>query len=67
MSQPTFSDTPARPRFRQIVDVLRQQIVDGDLPVHAALPSERVIAEQHDVSRMTARRALEALELEGLA
>lgn len=37
------------------------------MPEHSALPSERVIAERHDVSRMTARRALEALEAEGLA
>ncbi|NKB28462.1 MAG: UTRA domain-containing protein [Rhodobacteraceae bacterium] len=55
------------PRFRQIVDALRQDIVGGSLPQHAPLPSERVVAEQHDVSRMTARRALETLELEGLA
>lgn len=47
--------------------MLRQKIVGGALLEHAALPSERVIAEQHDVSRMTARRALEALEAEGLA
>ena len=67
LSQPSPIDAPIVPRFRQIVDILRQQISDGDLPEHAALPSERVIAEQHGVSRMTARRALEALELEGLA
>lgn len=67
MSQPTPSNAPAAPRFRQIVAALRQQIIDGALTEHTALPSERTIAEQHDVSRMTARRALEALELEGLA
>jgi GntR family transcriptional regulator len=61
------SDTPVTPRFRQIVDALRRQIVDGALPEHAPLPSERTIAQQYDVSRMTARRALESLELEGLA
>ena len=66
MPRPKPTDT-ATPRFRQIVDVLRQDIVDGTLSRHDALPSERVIAEQHDVSRMTARRALETLELEGLA
>ncbi len=55
------------PRFRVIVDCLRQGIVDGSLPAHAALPSERAVAELHGVSRMTARRALEAMEAEGLA
>ncbi len=46
---------------------MRRQIVSGALAEHSALPSERAIAEQHDVSRMTARRALAALEAEGLA
>ncbi|MGB3177698.1 MAG: GntR family transcriptional regulator [Albidovulum sp.] len=57
----------AAPRFRQIVDALRQAIAEGTLCAHAALPSERVVAELHGVSRMTARRALEAMEAEGLA
>ncbi len=55
------------PRFRQIVDYLRDQIKQGGLSDHAALPSERVVADSHNVSRMTARRALEAIEAEGLA
>lgn len=55
------------PLFRQIVDDLKTRIVGGNLAEHAALPSERVVAEQHNVSRMTARRALEAVEAEGLA
>jgi GntR family transcriptional regulator len=72
-----MSDLPVRhgpdhgsaqaPLFRQIVDHLRHEIVAGNLPEHAALPSERVVAERHGVSRMTARRALEAVEAEGLA
>ena len=59
-------DSPA-PRFRQIVDRLRHEIIGGGLAEHAPLPSERAIAELHGVSRMTARRALEAVEAEGLA
>ncbi|MFT5631081.1 MAG: GntR family transcriptional regulator [Gammaproteobacteria bacterium] len=55
------------PRFRQIFDILRNEITTGNLPEHTALPSERVVAEQHGVSRMTARRALEALDAEGLS
>jgi len=55
------------PRFRQIVDHLRREIIGRRLPEHAALPSERAVAEIHNVSRMTARRALEAIEVEGLA
>lgn len=65
---PAAPNTKLRaPRFRMIVDDLRAAILDGDLGVHDALPSERVIAEENGVSRMTARRALEALEAEGLA
>ena len=55
------------PLFRQIVEHLKNQIHTGILSVHEALPTERLVAEQHGVSRMTARRALEAIEAEGLA
>ena len=57
----------ATPLFRQIVNDLRRRIVNGDVAEHEALPSERVVAESYDVSRMTARRALENIEAEGLA
>jgi len=59
--------TEAPPRFRLIFNALRHEITSGNLAEHAALPSERVVADTYDVSRMTARRALEALEIEGLA
>lgn len=55
------------PRFLQIVEILRGQIQSGELFEHTPLPSERKISEQYDVSRMTARRALLAIETEGLA
>lgn len=67
MSQKPSGSSGTSPRFRQIVENLRREIVDGTLPAHAALPSERVIAEQQGVSRMTARRSLELMEAEGLA
>ncbi|MCK0126909.1 GntR family transcriptional regulator, partial [Gelidibacter sp. F2691] len=55
-----------RPRFLQIANEIRGQIQRGDLTVHDILPSERSLSEQYGVSRMTGRRALEALETEGL-
>lgn len=67
MSQPALMKTDRSPRFRQIVEHLKQEISEGALPAHSALPSERALAELHGVSRMTARRALEAVEAEGLA
>lgn len=54
------------PRFLQIANEIRGQIRRGELSVHDILPSERSLSEQHNVSRMTGRRALEALETEGL-
>ncbi|MCV0425645.1 MAG: GntR family transcriptional regulator [Roseibium sp.] len=62
----TSTSNSETPRFRQIVEALREQITNGKLPEHSPLPSERLLAEDHAVSRMTARRALEAVEAEGL-
>ncbi len=59
-------DLSPRPRFLQITDEIRSQIATGALKEHDILPSERGLAEQFAVSRMTGRRALEALETEGL-
>ena len=55
------------PRFRQIFESIRSEIVAGVLSKHAALPFERAVAAQYRVSRMTARRALEVVETQGLA
>lgn len=54
------------PRFLQIANEIRDQIQRGDLTEHDILPSERSLSERYGVSRMTGRRALEALETEGL-
>lgn len=50
----------------QIVDRLTKAIRDGQLPVGERLPSEREMAEQLDVSRVTVRDALRILEARGL-
>jgi GntR family transcriptional regulator len=49
------------------MEELKTEIIEGNLAEHSALPSERIVAEEHKDSRMTARRALEAVEAEGLA
>ena len=67
MMKKDASQSSSLPLFRQIVDALKTEILSRDMDEHAALPSERAVAEHHDVSRMTARRALEAVEVEGLA
>ncbi len=58
---------PDASRFRQIFESIRSEIVAGVLSEHAALPSERAVAAQYRVSRMTARRALEVIETQDLA
>lgn len=52
-----------RSKFRTLVDELRREI--EELPVGAAIPSERALASDTGVSRMTARRALDELAREG--
>jgi GntR family transcriptional regulator len=58
-------DAPT-PLYLQLQARLRAMIRTGDLPGGVALPSERVLCEQLDMSRMTVRRAVEALVEEGL-
>ncbi len=54
----------ARPKYQRLVDHLRAVI--AELPIGASVPSERALADDSGVSRMTARKALDALEAEGL-
>jgi len=52
-----------RSKFRALVDELRRAI--ESLPVGSPVPSERALAADSGVSRMTARRALDELTREG--
>jgi GntR family transcriptional regulator len=54
------------PRYLAIAGSLRDRIATEQLGPHTLLPSERELAEQHGVSRMTARQALSLLESEGV-
>ncbi len=67
MEKQHYKDKNRMPRFSQIVEHLKGLISQGKLAEHAPLPSERIISEQFEVSRMTARKALLAMEAEGLA
>lgn len=67
MSLPDSNLKNKEPAFQKVIDHFRSQIRSGALLEHAALPSERALGEQFSISRMTARRALLALEMEGLA
>ena len=54
------------PRYIAIAAQVRDRIIVEQLGPHTLLPSERELAEQHQVSRMTARQALSLLENEGV-
>lgn len=54
------------PFYLQIQSLLISQIRNGEYPPDAQLPSESEIAIQHKVSRMTARKALDALVAKGI-
>lgn len=54
------------PRHQQIADQLREEIADEHFEPGDKLPSEKRLCEYFDVSRITVRQALTALENEGL-
>ena len=54
------------PLYLRVCDEIGAQIASGSLPNGWKLPPERVISEQMGVSRATVRRALAALEADGL-
>jgi GntR family transcriptional regulator len=54
------------PLYYQIGTILRKKILSGELPSGSVLPSEDVLAEDYEVSRITVRQALALLEQDGL-
>lgn len=54
------------PAYVAIAENIRHKIASGELQGGDKLPSERELCEQHGVSTITARKALESLRAEGL-
>src|SRR6185503_19643804 len=52
--------------FRQLADLLRDQIESGELGPGEPLPSELRLAQEHGISRTTVRQAIGQLRTEGL-
>lgn len=52
--------------YNRIAAALRTQILSGERPHGARLPTERELCEDYQTSRITIRRALQILEDEGL-
>lgn len=53
-------------RYREIADELRGRVERGEFVAGRLLPSESELSERYRASRVTIRRALEALRTEGL-
>jgi GntR family transcriptional regulator len=58
-------DSP-QPLFLQLQNLLRGQIDEGSLAPGDRISSEHELSREHGISRMTARRALDTLVMEGL-
>src|SRR5690349_329713 len=58
--------TTGPPPYRLIAAGLRDQILDGSLPVGAKLPSQHELAARHHVARATVQSALRTLRDDGL-
>lgn len=54
-----------QPLYRQLVDQIRQQILNGTLAASDRLPPTRAVAQQLGVSRVTVKSAYEQLIMEG--
>ncbi len=54
------------PLYHQLYSVLHEAIVDGTIPFAAQMPTEQQLAATFNVSRITAKRAMDELAAEGL-
>lgn len=53
-------------KARRLYLLLREQILQGEVAIDARLPSEPALAQEHGVSRVTVRRALDKLASDGM-
>ena len=61
-----FSEYKARRASDDIADQIKEAILDGKFHQKDRLPSERSLASQFKVSRLTVREAFRLLEAKGL-
>lgn len=54
------------PLYYQLETIVRKRILSGEFPPDVPLPGEESLGKEYEVSRITVRRALAALEQEGL-
>ena len=54
------------PLYHQLYSVLKEAILDGTIPFGAQMPTEQLLTATFDVSRITAKRAMDELAAENL-
>ena len=54
------------PKYEEIAGIIRNRISNGTYPVDTKLPIQSDLAEEFGVSRMTVKKAIEILTIEGL-
>lgn len=54
------------PYYRQLYEILRKDIVEGQRPAGELLPSESELIDRYQVSRVTVRQAMDLLVQDGL-
>jgi GntR family transcriptional regulator len=58
-------DAPV-PVYRQLANILREQITRGEIELDRPIPSESSLQQQYGLGRDSVRRAIEVLRDEGL-
>ena len=61
-----LSKSSPTPLYHQLHTVLKNMVIDGTLEYGARMPTEEQLADLFVVSRITAKRAMDELALEGL-
>ncbi|WP_422734889.1 GntR family transcriptional regulator [Micromonospora sp. WMMD558] len=57
---------PAKPKWAQLAELIREQIASGELAPGDKLPSTAQLREQHGVSAGVVRQAILVLQMQGL-
>lgn len=60
-----WTPDPMRPRWLQVMEILRQRILDGSCRPQAKIPSFKQLVQEFGVGMNTVRHAVEDLEEQG--
>lgn len=63
---PALDPDDPEPLYRQLADLIRAQILSGEMPPRRSLPSKRTLSQQYGVSVRTVEHAMKLLIAEGL-